>query len=560
MPARGRIFICEACPTACGFCPGAANTAAVVGFAYWLHSPEDSDARLDALMAAACRARYGTAARVASYTEVLEDRVENVPVTNPTDRHLYFALPEPVACTSLRAPYTDSPDGLARNCVHRGNTIPLECDRDLEWDTNCEGGSWRAAMCVRDGTIDTQPPSTAPITTFPTQSPSRLPTTHPTIAPTAIPATRPPTTAAPSSSAMSSTAATPSPVTPVAATTALVTDTSPAAASTASPTAPLVTEPAGAELVTTDPGDAADSALSGDGDGVGSSMPMWMSGIIVMAFVAVLGCCVLVCLQTRSRNREKRGADTGTPAADVTFNPAFASTGAGTAPSSSGGPPRAPYSVPSPDAVVYDTNPLGSTGGGPGFSRYGLPQTIHAAKAATEPAYSVPMKRQHRNGVNPGAGVDTNDTAGEYAELPVTRSGPGGRPVLHLQMTESLYSGGMSEVRVRPRLFLPLPSLAPRYTHTHAHTHDRLSARTVFAVLDGYHRLARSIGVTLQPVLYVHLRDYYATFAPGTKTEQELRTIARKVYTTNSIRLNAPLKKKYGVSFDEFVANQNGQA
>ena len=74
-----------------------------------------------------------------------------------------------------------------------------------------------------------------------------------------------------------------------------------------------------------------------------------------------------------------------------------------------------------------------------------------------------------------------------------------------------------------------------------------------------YHRLARSIGVTLQLVLYVHLRDYYATFAPGTKTEQELRTIARKVYTTNSIRLNAPLKKKYGVSFDEFVANQNGQ-
>ena len=224
--------MCDACPTACGFCPGAANAAAVVGFAYWLHSPEDSDARLDALMAAACRARYcyGTAARVASYTEVLEDRVENVPVTNPTDRHLYFALPEPVACTSLRAPYTDSPDGLARNCVHRGNTIPLECDRDLEWDTNCEGGSWRAAMCVRDGTIDTQPPSTAPITTSPTQSPSRLPTTHPTIAPTAIPVTRPPTTAAPSSSAMSSTAATPSPVTPVAATTALVTDTSPAAA------------------------------------------------------------------------------------------------------------------------------------------------------------------------------------------------------------------------------------------------------------------------------------------------------------------------------------------
>ena len=80
-----------------------------------------------------------------------------------------------------------------------------------------------------------------------------------------------------------------------------------------------------------------------------------------------------------------------------------------------------------------------------------------------------------------------------------------GRPTVHLKLNESVHSGGMSE-----------------------------------------------------SALFVHLRDCCATFAPGTQTAEQLRTIARKVHATNSERLNAPLKQKCGVSFDEFIQQGGG--
>ena len=51
-----------------------------------------------------------------------------------------------------------------------------------------------------------------------------------------------------------------------------------------------------------------------------------------------------------------------------------------------------------------------------------------------------------------------------------------------------------------------------------------------------------------------HLEGYYAKHAPGTKTDTELQSVAGRVFRGGSVRLNTPMKKKYGESFDEFVA------
>ena len=57
-----------------------------------------------------------------------------------------------------------------------------------------------------------------------------------------------------------------------------------------------------------------------------------------------------------------------------------------------------------------------------------------------------------------------------------------------------------------------------------------------------------------------HLTGYYAKHAPGTKTDAELQGVAGRVYRGGSVRLNAPMKKKYGESFDEFVAGARATA
>ena len=55
--------------------------------------------------------------------------------------------------------------------------------------------------------------------------------------------------------------------------------------------------------------------------------------------------------------------------------------------------------------------------------------------------------------------------------------------------------------------------------------------------------------------IFGYLRSYYAKHAPGSKSEADLQATAGRVFRTGTGRLNAPMKNKYGESFDEFVAN-----
>ena len=56
-----------------------------------------------------------------------------------------------------------------------------------------------------------------------------------------------------------------------------------------------------------------------------------------------------------------------------------------------------------------------------------------------------------------------------------------------------------------------------------------------------------------------HLEGYYAKHAPGAKTDAELQSVAGRVFRGGSVRLNTPMKKKYGESFDEFVAGADAR-
>ena len=58
-----------------------------------------------------------------------------------------------------------------------------------------------------------------------------------------------------------------------------------------------------------------------------------------------------------------------------------------------------------------------------------------------------------------------------------------------------------------------------------------------------------------QAEVFGHLRGYYAKHAPGLKSDADLQATAGRVARDGTGRLNAPMKKKYGESFDEFVAN-----
>ena len=165
-----RIWVCEACPAACGFCSADGTVGVFVGFATWHQQliagsgSEQSEGELDEAMRVACQARFGTATRAASCIEMLDDRIENMPATNPTDDHLTFALPEPVACWGIRDTNPSSPSGLARNCVLAGGGMPTTCSAEPAWRTNCQAGQTRSTMCVLDGWafLPTRSPTTSP--------------------------------------------------------------------------------------------------------------------------------------------------------------------------------------------------------------------------------------------------------------------------------------------------------------------------------------------------------------------------------------------------------------
>ena len=58
--------------------------------------------------------------------------------------------------------------------------------------------------------------------------------------------------------------------------------------------------------------------------------------------------------------------------------------------------------------------------------------------------------------------------------------------------------------------------------------------------------------------IFGHLKGYYAKHAPGAKTDDALQTTASRVFRNGTARLNAPMSKKYGESFDEYVAISRG--
>jgi hypothetical protein len=55
--------------------------------------------------------------------------------------------------------------------------------------------------------------------------------------------------------------------------------------------------------------------------------------------------------------------------------------------------------------------------------------------------------------------------------------------------------------------------------------------------------------------IFQNLRAYYAKHAPAEKSDEELHGVASRVAKSSSGRINGPMRKKYGESFDEFCEN-----
>lgn len=332
----------------------------------------------------------------------------------------------------------------------RGNRLPNAdpgADVDGERDVDCEEvrGDRDLALCDSDGTNQSgvtvrcgclwtcgncsadlhcptlgptastpAPSSTSPSTGPPSASPSSAPTTVPSSAPTRSLA---PTTPDPPSSAMP----TGGPIATPTGSSGMPSQTPTVAAS------PMTTTAAGGSGQSSDDG----SSSSGSSEG----LPLWMLGIITVVAIAALGCIATLCCNARRKNREGRGRNKAT----VTLNPVFdgLADDQNHAYESSASSASALHWSPIPHghgSVVYSSNPFA---GATTQSPYGTAQSLTGAKAAAEPAYAVPDKAGRR--VHRDRGGTGKDDEAAYAQLPVTTTGPDGRPVFHLQLSQSLY-------------------------------------------------------------------------------------------------------------------------